>query len=115
MESKEAVEILRPHIPLPGDGWTYLWRLEIQPGSEVTEHHHHHWVACFHEAPEPGEPQIELVVEGRLIFPVSGEVIQIPPYTLHSVPVWEGKHPRRTYALAVDVNDDRQCVKTVIR
>lgn len=115
MESEKAVKILRPFIPLPGNGWTYLWRLEVKPGSEVTEHYHHHWVASFHEDPEPGDPKIELVVDGRTIFPTSGEVIKIPPYTPHSVPVWKGKHSRRTYALAVDINDDRQCVKTVVR
>jgi hypothetical protein len=115
MENDDVVKMLRTHIPLPGSGWTYLWNLEVKPGSEVGDHYHHHWVACVHELPVDGDPHIELIVDGHTITPAHGEVTVIPPYTMHSVPVWRGKHSRRTHALAVDVNDDRQCVKTVVR
>lgn len=114
MLDHEIVEKLRPHIPIEGNEWTYLWKLKVIPGHGVDPHHHVGWTACFHKV-EADDPDPILIVGDSVIHPSPGEVIVIPPGVLHSVPEWGGDFPRCSYALTVNPGDNRQVIKYVVR
>lgn len=114
MQEAEIINMLRGVIPVEGNGWTYLWVLDVQPGSEVYPHEHPGWTAVVHE-PQESAPPVEVVVGDDHIFPGPWEPVVIPPHTNHYVPTWEGERPRRSYALTVIPGDNRKVVKSVVR
>lgn len=85
------------------------------PGSAVPCHTHHHHVATIHAPPAEGDPPIITELFGEEMLVEAGQVIYIPPNAEHAVPIWEGKHPRLSFALAVDPDDNRQVIKDVLR
>jgi len=115
MLDHEIVAKIRPHIPIEGDDWTYLWKLKVLPGHSVDPHTHHGWTACFHELDKDETVLVHLIVGGKVIYPEPGEVILIPPGTIHSVPKWGGDFPRESFALTVNEGDNRQKIKYVVR
>ena len=114
MLDHEIIAKLRPHIPIDGDEWTYLWKLKVVPGHGVDPHVHVGWTACFHEK-DKDDPDIHLLVGDEAIWPEPGEVIVIPPGVVHSVPKWAGDFPRESFALTVNEGDNRQVIKYVVR
>ncbi len=115
MTEAEAILSLRKAIPVEGEDWTYLWRLCVMPGSMVDPHTHHGWTAVCHVPPSEGEPPIELLVDGEVLYPDPWEVIVIPPNVEHAVNTNLGKLARLSFALTMIPGDNRQVLKNVTR
>ncbi len=109
----ELIALLRPHIPVEGDDWTYLWHLTVQPGSNAFPHSHNGWTACYYE--DVGDPPCAIILNGERIVPKNGDIIVVPPGVEHSVETNEGERPRLSHALTLNKGDNRQVIKDVIR
>ena len=104
---------MRAHIPVEGEDWTYLWRLQVQPGSSAFPHSHTGWTACYYA--EVGNGGGDLIMDGERFTPQNGDIVVIPPGCVHEVEENTGDVTRVSFALTVNPGDNRQVRKDVIR
>ena len=87
-------EAMRSECPVPGKDWDKLLSVYLRPGEFVASHRHRRHLIMFY--PKATE---SLLIEGKPHLIEPGEILYVPPQTLHEVkPV---HHTRLSVAMLV--------------
>lgn len=77
---------MRPACPEPGDDWSKLMCVLLQPGMSIDTHEHRRHTVLFYPDGTNDPLRVEIPAGYREIYPDFGTVLYLPPGTPHSVP-----------------------------
>lgn len=102
-EYQPLLKEIRELIPVDGDDWTHHIEVLIEPGQKTHQaqqsHAHREWTAVFYV--KTGNPTVPIIVEGKEVYPVPGDVVIMEPNTEHEVAPSHSTTERLSLAMLV--------------